>query len=80
MENCNGTFPKPRRKHSETNLLFLETFGNAPKQSGKRRFLFSRHPKHAGKDHVMRSRLLALGLFSVAAVHPVFAAQPEPGA
>ncbi|CDX39755.1 conserved exported hypothetical protein [Mesorhizobium sp. ORS 3359] len=28
----------------------------------------------------MRSRLLALGLFSVAAVHPVFAGQPEPGA
>ncbi len=28
----------------------------------------------------MRSRLLALGLFSVAAIHPVFAAQPEPGA
>ncbi|RTM03916.1 MAG: hypothetical protein EKK31_17930 [Hyphomicrobiales bacterium] len=28
----------------------------------------------------MRSRLLGLGLFSVAAIHPVFAAQPEPGA
>ncbi|TPI60636.1 hypothetical protein FJ420_06700 [Mesorhizobium sp. B3-1-3] len=28
----------------------------------------------------MRSRLLALGLFSVAAIHPVLAAQPEPGA
>ena len=28
----------------------------------------------------MRSRLLALGLFSIAAIHPVFAAQPEPGA
>ncbi|RWL97225.1 MAG: hypothetical protein EOR68_17355 [Mesorhizobium sp.] len=28
----------------------------------------------------MRSRFLALGLFSVAAVHPVFAGQPEPGA
>ncbi|MBZ9987114.1 hypothetical protein LB572_08390 [Mesorhizobium sp. BH1-1-5] len=28
----------------------------------------------------MRSRFLALGLFSVAAIHPVFAAQPEPGA
>lgn len=27
----------------------------------------------------MRNRLLALGLFSVAAIHPVFAAQPEPG-
>jgi hypothetical protein len=40
----------------------------------------SPHPKHAGKDLVMRSRLLALSLFSVAAIHPVFAAQPEPGA
>ncbi|RWK20097.1 MAG: hypothetical protein EOR43_22365 [Mesorhizobium sp.] len=28
----------------------------------------------------MRSRLLALGLFSVAAIHPVLAAQPDPGA
>ncbi len=28
----------------------------------------------------MRSRLLALGLFSVAAIHPVLAAQPGPGA
>ncbi|PBC19793.1 hypothetical protein FJV83_28125 [Mesorhizobium sp. WSM4307] len=28
----------------------------------------------------MRSRLLALGLFSVAAIHPVMAAQPDPGA
>lgn len=28
----------------------------------------------------MRSRLLALGLFSVAAIHPVFAAQPDSGA
>ncbi|TPI23334.1 hypothetical protein [Mesorhizobium sp. B4-1-1] len=28
----------------------------------------------------MRSSLLALGLFSVAAIHPVLAAQPEPGA
>ncbi|TPN88508.1 hypothetical protein FJ987_23345 [Mesorhizobium sp. CU2] len=28
----------------------------------------------------MRSRLLALGLFSVTAIHPVLAAQPEPGA
>ncbi|TPK97981.1 MULTISPECIES: hypothetical protein [unclassified Mesorhizobium] len=28
----------------------------------------------------MRSRLLALGLFSVAAIHPALAAQPEPGA
>ena len=27
----------------------------------------------------MRTRLIALGLFSVAAIHPVFAAQPEPG-
>ncbi|WP_214476599.1 hypothetical protein [Mesorhizobium sp. dw_380] len=27
----------------------------------------------------MRSRLLALGLFSVAAIHPVLAAQPDPG-
>ncbi|MET2829593.1 hypothetical protein [Mesorhizobium shangrilense] len=27
----------------------------------------------------MRSRLLALGLFSVAAVHPALAAQPDPG-
>ncbi|MBZ9775367.1 hypothetical protein [Mesorhizobium sp. CO1-1-8] len=28
----------------------------------------------------MRSRLLALGLFSVAAIHPALAAQPDPGA
>ncbi|OBQ82983.1 MULTISPECIES: hypothetical protein [unclassified Mesorhizobium] len=28
----------------------------------------------------MRSKLLALGLFSVAAIHPVLAAQPDPGA
>ncbi|MBZ9797653.1 hypothetical protein [Mesorhizobium sp. ES1-4] len=28
----------------------------------------------------MRSRLLALGLFSAAAIHPALAAQPEPGA
>ncbi|WFP60491.1 hypothetical protein [Mesorhizobium sp. WSM4904] len=28
----------------------------------------------------MRSRLLALGLFSVAAIHPVLAAQPDPAA
>ena len=28
----------------------------------------------------MRSRLLALGLFSIAAIHPVLAAQPDPGA
>ncbi|RWB56223.1 hypothetical protein [Mesorhizobium sp.] len=28
----------------------------------------------------MRSRLLALGLFSVAAIHPLLAAQPDPGA
>ncbi|TIT07399.1 MAG: hypothetical protein E5W85_25260, partial [Mesorhizobium sp.] len=27
----------------------------------------------------MRTRLLALGLFSVAAIHPVLAAQPQPG-
>ena len=28
---------------------------------------------------MMRSRLLALGLFSVAAIHPALAAQPDPG-
>jgi hypothetical protein len=30
------------------------------------------------RNNVMRSRLIALGLFSVAAVHPALAAQPDP--
>jgi hypothetical protein len=30
------------------------------------------------RNNIMRSRLLALGLFSAAAIHPVLAAQPDP--
>jgi uncharacterized coiled-coil protein SlyX len=59
----------------------LETFGNTPKQSGKRGHLSCCHPMHVGKDYVMQSRLLALGLFSAVAIHPALAQQagPVPG-
>src|SRR5436190_12145935 len=73
--------PAIRQKHSETNLPLLETFGNTPKQSGKRGPLSCWHPMHVGKDYVMQSRLLALGLFSAVAIHPALAQQtgPVPG-
>jgi hypothetical protein len=76
-ENCNPMFPAGKRQHSETNLLFLETFGNAPKQSGKRRLLSSCRPKHVEKDYIMQSRLFALGLFSLATIHPALAQQAD---
>ena len=57
MENCNQCFWRPAGNVRKQISSFLETFGNTPKQSGKGRLLSCCHPKHAGKDYIMQSRL-----------------------